>query len=413
LPYRWQRDGGRLSCRLRPLTDGQRLFLTSEFVADRPDVELRIAAPPGHEPFLAEVLFPPSMSIAEAKEYIFRELAELPASACGHGYCWAEDAERVLLRLGDVPAASAVPVALAEGVCELVTGEGAWHTCCIEFDRRAGWSLPQAEEWAREHLGVRDTGRTLRLVAPHRMCAHIAGFLGDVLFRGEGLALPDVPPGAAAAVEFVPVPALGGGDRRGGRGAGLEADLADVPHGDRLPGEVRAALPAHGLVNYSEAAAVVRSLERMAAARPDGKAPAVAVVALYPAQAELIRLLIGRSPRLSAGALCVRVDVPAALREEEWDTVLVSLTRSHAHRAVTFGDGPALLGVALTRARRRLVVFGDVGTLARRAQWAGAVDHLDESAAERERDVVLRLLDYIHGHGPHREAFVVAQGGAS
>jgi hypothetical protein len=411
LPYRWQCESGRLSCRLRPLTDGQRLFLTSESVADRPDVELRIAAPPGHEPFLAEVLFPPSMSVAEAKAYIFRELAELPASSCGHNYRWSEEADRVLLRLGDGPAPSALPVALAEGVRELVAAEGAWHTCCIEFDRRAGWSLPQAERWAREHLGIRDTGRTARLVAPHRMHPHLAAVLGDVLFHGDGLSFPNVA-AAGAAVEFVVVPRSG--DRRGGRGAGLEADLADVPHGDRLPAEVRASLPTHGLVNYTEAAAVVRTLERMAARLRHGEpATAVAVVALYPTQAQLIRLLVGRSPVLARGPLAPRVDVPAALREEEWDTVLVSLTRSHAHRAVTFGEGPALLGVALTRARRRLLVFGDVGTLARRAQWAGPVDHLDELAAERERDVVARLLDYVHGHGTHRGAFAVVEGSAS
>jgi hypothetical protein len=80
---------------------------------------------------------------------------------------------------------------------------------------------------------------------------------------------------------------------------------------------------------------------------------------------------------------------------------------------VTFGDGPAGLALTLTRARRRLVVFGDAGTLARRGQWTGPVDHLDEAAAGHERDVVGRLLEYIHGHGPHRDAFAVGEGSAS
>ena len=43
---------------------------------------------------------------------------------------------------------------------------------------------------------------------------------------------------------------------------------------------------------------------------------------------------------------------------------------------------------------------------------AGAVDHLDESPPWAERDVVGRLLEYIHGHGPHREAFTVGEGSA-
>jgi hypothetical protein len=407
LPYRWQRDEGRLTCRLRPLSEGQRLFLSSERVADRPDVELRIAAPPGREPFLAEVVFPSSVSLAEAKAYILRELAELPVSSCGHSFRWVEDAERVWLRFADVPAASAFPVALTDGVREMVADEHTGHTCCIEFDRRSGWSLPRAEAWAHEHLGVRDAGRTVRLLVPHRIDPPLAAFVGDVLFRGEGWAPASVGGPAGAAVQFVPVPP---GDRRGPPakgGAGLETDLADVPHGDRLPGEFRAALPRHGLVNYMEAAAVVRALEK----RPSG-APLPAVVALYPSQVELIRLLLGRSPAF-AGRPAPRVDLPAAFRQLEFDTVFVSLTRSHAHRAVTLGEGPALLALALTRARRRLVIFGDAGTLARRAQWAGPVDQLDEAAAGHERDVVVRLLEYIHGHGPHQEAFAVGQGSSS
>jgi hypothetical protein len=415
LPYRWQREDGRLVCRLRPLTAGQRLFLSSERVADRPDIELRIATPPGREPFLAEVAFPPSVGLAEAKAYIFRELSELPASSCGHGFRWYEDAERVLLRLADVPAVNALPVGLAEGVREMVADEATGHTCCIEFDRRTGWSRPRAEEWAREHLGVCDTGRTVRLVAPHRMHAKLAAVLGDVLFRGEGSVAPGEPPGLsrrdepAGSLEFVPVPAL---PAHGPRplppkaGAGLETDLSDVPHGDRLPREFRQMLPRQGVVNYIEAAAVVRALERLAAEQP-----LPAVIALYPAQAELIRTLVARSPALAARP-APWVDVPAAFREAEFDTVLVSLTRSHAHRAVAFGEDPALLAVALTRARRRLVLFGDAGTLARRGQWAGAVDHLDEAAATRERDVLARLIEYIHGHGPYREGFAVGEGSA-
>jgi hypothetical protein len=410
LPYRWQREDSRLVCHLRPLTDGQRLFLSSERVADRPEIELRIATPPGREPFLAEVVFPGETPLAEAKAYLFRELSELPASSCGHGFRWYEDAERILLRLADVAAVNAVPVCLADGVREMVADEQTGHTCCIEFDRRTGWSLPRAEEWARQHLGVRDSGRTTRLVVPHRMQPRLAAVVGDILFRGEGWVLPGGACAAGSAVEFVPVPALPA-ERRGQRpmppkgGAGLETDLADVPHGDRLPNHLRAALPRRGVVNYMEAAAVVRALERI------GGEPLPAVIVFDPAQAELIRLLIGRSLVLASRP--VQVDVLAAFREAEFDTVFLSLTRSHAHRAVAFGDGPGPLAVALTRARRRLVIFGDAGTLARRGQWAGPVDHLDETAAGRERDIVCRLLDYVHGHGSHREAFAVGEGSMS
>jgi hypothetical protein len=411
LPYRWRREDGRLACRLRPLTDGERLFLTTERVADRPDIELRIAAPPGREPFLAEVVFPASVCIAEAKAYIYRELGELPSCAGGQGYRWIENDDRILLRLGDGPGDS-VPVTLESGVCEVVAGEGPWHTCCIEFDRSAGWGLPRAEAWAQRHLGVRDLGRTIRLLKPHRMEPALGAVVSDVLFRGDETtgAVP-----AAAAFQFVPVPRHRA-DPIGARvpavkgGAGLETDLAEPPHDDRLPREFRALLPARGVVNYMEAATLIRTLERFTAGLPDSSA-SVAVVALSAAQAELIRLLIQRSPALAART--VPVDVPARFHEDEFDTVLVSLTRSHAHRAASLGDGPEALTVALTRARQRLVVFGDAGTLTRRAQFSGAIEHLDESAAARERDIVGRLVEYLGGGGPHRAAFAVLEGSMS
>ena len=78
-------------------------------------------------------------------------------------------------------------------------------------------------------------------------------------------------------------------------GAGLEIDLADLRRLDPLPPEVRAALPRQGLVNYLEAQAVVRRLEQWAQAPAqigaNGKAaPSLLVVALYEAQAALLRL---------------------------------------------------------------------------------------------------------------------------
>jgi superfamily I DNA and/or RNA helicase len=118
----------------------------------------------------------------------------------------------------------------------------------------------------------------------------------------------------------------------------------------------------------------------------------IGVCALYPAQAELIRCLMRRSPILGGAAEHIRVGVPADFRERECHIALLSLTRSHSHRAVSFGGHPQDLVLALTRARSRLLVFGDQGTLARRTEWDGPVDHLDERSADRERKLLARLV---------------------
>jgi hypothetical protein len=458
LPYAWVQEPTGLCCQLRPLTAEQSQWLETEPLADSPDIQLRILAVPRSAPQLAEVIFPASMAVPQAKEYIFRELEELPVHAAGRGLRWVEDDERVVLRLGDGAGAGAVPVCLEPGVREMLYPESAasdgpvarpaaWRTCGVEFERGAGWHRQRAEEWVERHLSLRDSGRTARLDVPYRMRPDLALFLSDLLFESE-YRLPDRRPLAGAsglsvgeeagpAVEFVPVPSLRDDVRQGagmvlsgqrsahGRGrtaqavhtaqpprrggAGLELDLADVRHRDRLPSEYRAALPDTGLVNYLEAQAVVHTLEALAA-DPAVRAgrPRVGVIALYPGQAALIRRLLQQAP--AAAALDVCVDVPAGFRERECRIALVSLTRSHSHRAVSFGDGPPALTVALTRAREKLYLFGDVGTLVRRSQWHNPLDHLDEAASAREWAVVSRLLAYVQGQGRHASLFQLREG---
>src|SRR5262249_12362005 len=113
--------------------------------------------------------------------------------------------------------------------------------------------------------------------------------------------------------------------------------------------------------------------------------PAVAVLALFPAQARLLQLLVSRSAVIAAAAVPVAEGLPAALAHRECFLALVSLTRSHTHRAVPFSDPPRALVLAFTRAVARLVLFGDPGTLTRRSQWHGALDHLDELAGRLEQ----------------------------
>jgi superfamily I DNA and/or RNA helicase len=131
----------------------------------------------------------------------------------------------------------------------------------------------------------------------------------------------------------------------------------------------------------------------------------VALIALYPAQVELIRRLVRDLVARTPAAVRVEVGLPSDFHQRECLAALVSLTRSHTHRAVPFGEGPQQLVEALTRAVSRLWVFGDPGTLARRGQWSGPLDHLDESAAERERDLVLRLCQFLTGQTPRAADF--------
>jgi hypothetical protein len=122
--------------------------------------------------------------------------------------------------------------------------------------------------------------------------------------------------------------------------------------------------------------------------------PTIAVIALYPAQVELLRRLLEVVVAHAPGFVRIQAGTPTDFLQRECLIALVSLTRSHTHRAVPFGEGPQQLALALTRAARRVWIFGDPGTLARRCQWSGPLDHLDEGAAERERGLLHRLVRF-------------------
>jgi hypothetical protein len=430
LPYTWGRERNRLTCKLRSVAPEHRGLLETEPLADAPDVELRILALPGQRPILAEVVFPAEMALAEAKEFLFRELQEITVQPAGQGIRWFETPEAVCLRFGHCNEPGKVAADLGSGVSEILGGLGGDRTAALSFACNAGWDRAGAERWVQQHLHLRDLGRTARLATCWRMArsASLQAVVHDLLamdccqFTGAASAESEV------AVEFVAVgcakPKNGARtDTRGSRrpeqgrthapgGAGLETDLATLRPGDRIPPELKQFVGLRGLVNLMEARTVVRKLEELVAPAPaNGRKPPVFVVALYQAQADLISSLIRQSPRLGQQAESIAVGVPGTFRQRETDVVVVSLTRSQTSRAVPYGDGPSALLLAWTRARRKLVLVGDPGNLLRRAQWQGSVDSLDEHGAAAEGRILARLASYLQGQGHFPSSFRLCEGG--
>src|SRR5262249_44342385 len=187
------------------------------------------------QPVLAEVVFPATMTIHQAKEYIYRELQELPIQTPGRSLFWQEEADKTVLKLTEMPPQQITSVALEKGVRELLgrpdshgcngSPGTAWATVGVEFDVAAGWNRSKAESWVQNHLGLRDLGRTARLCRAHRMRPELAAFASDLLFDGDHslhyAASATLPPGAmlaggSTAAVFVPVPSpsLDGSSRK-------------------------------------------------------------------------------------------------------------------------------------------------------------------------------------------------------
>jgi hypothetical protein len=329
-------------------------------------------------------------------------MQELPIQALGRTPWWQETADTSVLHLGPNPVAATEGVHLETGVrMELVDAgqDYAGRAARLEFARSAGWDRTAARRWLEANLRSRDRERCVFLQIPYRMYRPLAEVVGPVLFPDTCLAqLLTTRSATEAHFEFVPVPLLRKPEWPR-EGQGLEHDLATSRHGDRLPADLRGELPRKGIVNYLEAQALVRRLEQWAQAPAElgsnGKGtPAVLVLALSEAQAELLRRLTARSTVLQGRPFALEIAVPGQVRQRECDVLVLSLTRSH-HRCAPLGEDAGDLALALTRPRQRLVIFGDVGTLVKRAHWHGPLEPLDPATAHLEAQRVGRLLRHL------------------
>jgi hypothetical protein len=199
---------------------------------------------------------------------------------------------------------------------------------------------------------------------------------------------------AIRPLEFIPVPALP--KKEWPRiGAGLELDLSTPRIADRLPAGLRQGLPPRGFVNYVEAQALIRRLETFSQRDVNGQPVSVVATAIYESQVELLRRLATQSEILRNPRFSLEIALPSRLRQREFDVVFLSLTRSNDQRPTAFGKDLDELPLALTRARTRLFVFGDPGTLSSRAQSIGIVETWNAEESARELARITHLLSHL------------------
>jgi hypothetical protein len=400
-PCAWQREEGRLVCQLMPLSAEDRQHLEGEGLADAPDIELRILHRPRTRPCLAQVIFAPHCTFADAFRFMVREVQEFPLEPLGRTGWWSEDPQRHCRHLGPNAGRIHAWLEIEPGVrLGTVADEhgDATRTACLEFDKNAGWDCDKAEAWLYRHRSVHDHERTVFLQTPYRFKRPLAQIVQTVVRATEWLTASGPPEvGSDNGFEFIAVPPFSKQEWPR-EGAGLELDLSASRHADRLPVGLRHSLPARGFVNYLEAQALIHRLENWLR-KESADARRVAVLALYQGQVELLRRLIEQSETLRAGNFPLEVALPSRLHQRECEVVFLSLTRSHAHRCVAFGEDVNELPLALTRARGGLFVFGDPGSLCKRTNWHGPLDHLDAQSAHQELLRLARLLAYLQKQG--------------
>jgi superfamily I DNA and/or RNA helicase len=197
------------------------------------------------------------------------------------------------------------------------------------------------------------------LTVQYRMHADVMGFSSAEFYGGElvaddsvvGHRLCDLPGVRAEPLTETPVKFIGTA------GAGYDEEL-DEETDSRF--------------NPQEAALAAKYVRRLLDAGVS--ASDIAVIAPYSAQVRLLRELLAGSG--------VEIDSVDGFQGREKEAVVISLVRSNPEGEIGFLADVRRTNVALTRARRKLVVVGDSATLA-------------------NHEFYKRLLEYVEGIGAY------------
>src|SRR5690606_28166849 len=100
----------------------------------------------------------------------------------------------------------------------------------------------------------------------------------------------------------------------------------------------------------------------------------------YRAQVRRLKELLaeGNYEAMSAIQELLTVDSIDAFQGQERDVIVISLVRSNAEGEIGFLADTRRMNVALTRAKRKLMVIGDSSTLSNNSFYQSFLDYVDE-----------------------------------
>lgn len=103
--------------------------------------------------------------------------------------------------------------------------------------------------------------------------------------------------------------------------------------------------------------------------------PNIAVISPYRHQVELLKELVQNDSSLQEVSHAISVNTIDSFQGKERDAVFISLTRSNADATIGFLSDIRRMNVAMTRARKKLVVVGDSATLSQFGFYADFISY--------------------------------------
>ncbi len=134
-----------------------------------------------------------------------------------------------------------------------------------------------------------------------------------------------------------------------------------------------------GICNPEEASFLLNHLEKyLLEIAPHATLPSVAVISPYRHQVELLKELINSYSFFTENKNRISVNTIDSFQGQERDIVYISLTRSNPDNVIGFLSEVRRMNVAMTRARKKLVMFGDSATLSKFNFYADLISYADK-----------------------------------
>lgn len=145
-----------------------------------------------------------------------------------------------------------------------------------------------------------------------------------------------------------------------------------------------------GRVNKAEANLTISTLrdylEKVGKQRVLDEQVDVGVISSYRAQVQYLRSLIKATPDLKPFRRAITVNTVDGFQGQERDIVLISLVRSNAAGDIGFLKDLRRMNVAITRARIKVIILGDVKTLTRHPFYKRLWDYVERARQRYQGD---------------------------
>jgi superfamily I DNA and/or RNA helicase len=126
---------------------------------------------------------------------------------------------------------------------------------------------------------------------------------------------------------------------------------------------------------------VTRYVQELKKGFPVNAFPSIAIISPYRHQVEVLKEGVLSNPALQEINGSLSVNTIDSFQGQERDAVFISMTRSNADSTIGFLTDVRRMNVAMTRARKKLVVAGDSATLSQFRFYADFIQYSQEHHA--------------------------------